>query len=135
MLWVYLPAAVLWIAGAHRLTVGAIIGHHPQVDPGGNLLVLGIPPRSPAWWGVVETVFLLVLAVCWLGSVAGQVLSYRRSSGVRRQQLKWLMAGSAIAVAAAWDLPSRHGELLRPGGGIIVAGAVRRSRCASGWPC
>src|SRR4029077_2026858 len=28
-----------------------------------------------------------------------QVLSYRRSSGERRQQLKWLMAGSALTFA------------------------------------
>jgi len=39
-----------------------------------------------------------VVAVCWLGSVVAQVASYRRSSGIRRQQLKWLLAGSATAL-------------------------------------
>jgi hypothetical protein len=38
----------------------------------------------------------VVLAVCWLASLAAQALSYRRSSGERRQQLKWLLTGSAI---------------------------------------
>jgi len=32
-----------------------------------------------------------------VGSVAGQAASYRRSSGERRQQLKWLLTGSVIA--------------------------------------
>jgi hypothetical protein len=40
-----------------------------------------------------------VLAACWLASLARQVLGYRRSSGERRQQLKWLMVGSAGAFA------------------------------------
>ncbi len=41
--------------------------------------------------GSVEAVILLVLAVFWLVFVASQVLSWRRTSGERRQQLKWLM--------------------------------------------
>jgi hypothetical protein len=40
-----------------------------------------------------------LLTACWLASLASQVLSYRRSSGERRQQLKWLMTGSAVTGA------------------------------------
>ena len=36
-----------------------------------------------------------------MASLAGQVASWRRSSGVRRQQLKWLAAGLAALVACA----------------------------------
>jgi hypothetical protein len=36
-----------------------------------------------------------------VASLAGQVASWRRSSGERRQQLKWLMAGTAALVAGA----------------------------------
>jgi hypothetical protein len=46
---------------------------------------------------VLSNVFLALGVVCWLVSLAAQALSYRRSAGERRQQLKWLMAGSAIA--------------------------------------
>jgi hypothetical protein len=46
----------------------------------------------------VQGLFFPVLGACWLASVVGQVVSYRRSSGDRRQQLKWLIGGSAIAV-------------------------------------
>ena len=40
-----------------------------------------------------------MLGACWLASVIGQVISYRRSSGERRLQLKWLVGGSVVAVA------------------------------------
>jgi MFS family permease len=112
VLWVYVAAAVLWIGGAFIASVGAIAGHHIRVDASGNLLVLSHPAGSAAWWGVVEAVFLPVLAICWLGSVAAQVLSYRHSSGERRQQLKWLAGGSALAAVAipvAVVLSGRHG--------------------------
>ena len=42
----------------------------------------------------MQDLFLPVLLVSWLAAVAGQVASYRRSSGERRQQLKWLLAGA-----------------------------------------
>ncbi len=37
-----------------------------------------------------------MLAAFWLSFVAAQVLSWRRSSGERRQQLKWLLTGAAV---------------------------------------
>ena len=81
LVWAYAAVAALWIAGAVMLTVGAIIGHHTQVDSGGNLLLLGGTDRAAGWWNVVQDVFFPLLTACWLVSLAGQVLSYRRSSG------------------------------------------------------
>jgi hypothetical protein len=97
MVWVYAAVAVCWIAAAVAITVGAIAGHYIQVDGSGNLLLLDDSVRSPTWWIVLSNVFLALGAVCWLVSLAAQGLSYRRSWGERRQQLKWLMAGSALA--------------------------------------
>ncbi len=99
VLWTYVAVGVLWIAGAFALTVGAIIGHHTQVDPSGNLVVLGNTAQNAAWWNAITRVASALVAVCWLASLGAQVLSYRRSSGERRQQLKWLMTGSAITGA------------------------------------
>jgi hypothetical protein len=99
VLWLYLAAATLYTAGVLIASVGAIAGHDVRVDASGNLLVLDHTTGSSAWWGVIEAVFFPVLAVCWLGSVAAQAASYRSSSGERRQQLKWLLAGSAITGA------------------------------------
>jgi hypothetical protein len=41
-----------------------------------------------------------LLVVFCIASVARQVLSYRTSTGVRRQQLKWLGAGGATCIAS-----------------------------------
>ena len=101
LLWVYLTVAGLWIAGTVVISAGAIIGHHVQVDAGGNLQALSHPAGSSAWWGSVQSAFFPVLGACLLASVAGQAASYRRSSGERRLQLKWLLGGSAIAAAGA----------------------------------
>jgi hypothetical protein len=100
MVWVYAVVAVGWIAAAMAITVGAITGRHTQVDPSGNLLLLEESVQSPSWWVVLSNVFLALGVACWLVSLAAQALSYRRSAGERRQQLKWLMAGSAIAFIA-----------------------------------
>ena len=81
------------------VTVGALIDHRTQVDSGGNLLLLIGTNPAAEWWNVLEVVFFPLLAACWLASLAGQALSYRHSSGERRQQLKWLLAGSAATLA------------------------------------
>jgi len=95
----YVAVGLLWIVGAVFFTVRAIAGHHPQVDSAGNLFLLRGSDPAAGWFNVVQLVFFPVLAACWLASLARQVLSYRRSSGERRQQLKWLMAGSALTFA------------------------------------
>jgi hypothetical protein len=49
---------------------------------------------------VVQNVSLVVVGpVTLLLSLAGQVVSYRHSSGERRQQLRWLLGGFAIGLA------------------------------------
>ena len=118
MVWVYAAVAIMWIAAAVTITVGAIIGHHTQVDSGGNLLLLDNSAGSPAWWVELSNVFFVLGAAGWLVSLAAQVLSYRRSSGVRRQQLKWLMAGSAAALAGI--TPLLLGSSGTPAAGPIV---------------
>jgi len=114
---VYAAVAMLWIAGTVELTVGAIISHHTQVDTSGNLLLLNDTDRAAAWWNLVQNVFFPLLLVCWVISLAGQVLSYRRSSGDRREQLKWLAGGvAAVLVGVALNLAL-------PGSGWITGGA------------
>ena len=95
----YVAVGLLWIVGAVFFTLRAIAGHHPQVDSSGNLFLLYGNDPAAGWFNVVQSVFFPVLAACWLASLARQVLGYRRSSGDRRQQLKWLMTGSALAFA------------------------------------
>jgi hypothetical protein len=48
--------------------------------------------------GFVVLILFIVVPVFWASFVARQVLSWRRATGERRAQLKWLMAGSAATV-------------------------------------
>ena len=52
--------------------------------------------------------FFPVLAACWLASLAAQTASYRRSSGERRQQLKWLLTGGVVGGMVMAGLRNRH---------------------------
>ena len=124
VLWLYLAAATLYLVGVLIASVGAIAGHDIRVDASGNLLVLSHPTGSSMWWGVVEGVFLPVVALCWLGSVVAQVASYRRSSGIRRLQLKWLLAGSATALICVPLTIFLSGMRGLPGLAGGIAGAV-----------
>jgi len=120
----YLAVGAVWLVGAYLLSVRAILGHHIQVDSGGNLLALDGGPGGAAWWGVAQDVFLPVLLVSWLAAVAGQAASFRRSSGERRQQLKWMLAGAVGSVGGlflAFASSGTHGLL---GTAVGLAGWV-----------
>ena len=113
VLWVYLAAGVLWLAAAFTVAAVAIIGHDIHVDSSGNLQAIDAGGAA-SWWAAVEVVFVLALGICWLASLAGQAASWRRSSGERRQQLKWLLGGSAtclIGLALATSLGNKSGFL------------------------
>ena len=96
----YAAVAALSMAGTVVLTVRALADHRTQVDSGGNLLLLSGHDPAAGWWNVLQDLFFPLLIACWLASIASQALSYRRSSGERRQQLKWLLAGSAATLVA-----------------------------------
>ena len=96
----YAAVAALWMAGTVVLTVRALADHRTQVDSGGNLLLLSGSDPAAGWWNVLQDLFFPLLIACWLASIASQALSFRRSSGERRQQLKWLLAGSAATLVA-----------------------------------
>jgi hypothetical protein len=95
---VYVTVAAVWITGAIVITASVLASHRVRVDSGGNLLQLNGNTPGYGWWNLVQNLFFPLLLACWLGSLAGQALSFRRSSGIRRQQLKWLLAGSAAAL-------------------------------------
>ena len=99
VLWLYLAMGLVWMGSAYVITFNAILRHDIRVDSGGNLLALDNGAASPSWWTALQNVLFVALALSLLVSLAGQVASYRRSSGERRQQLKWLLGGFAAGLA------------------------------------
>jgi hypothetical protein len=75
----------------------AMAGHRLDVQADGNVTGAGNPP---SWMGLV---FFATVVLAWLGALGHQIRSWRRSSGERRQQLKWLLSGTvACAVLGIW---------------------------------
>jgi hypothetical protein len=101
VLWLYLAIGLAWMGSAYVLTLDAIVRHDIRVDSGGNLLALDNGPASPGWWNALQNVLFVAVALSLFLSLAGQVASYRRSSGERRQQLKWLLGGFAATLVGA----------------------------------
>jgi hypothetical protein len=79
-------------------TVSAMVGHRIRVDAYGGLAAMDHPG---GWYGAVQGPLFLAVGVLWLCSIGRQVASWRRSSGERRQQLKWLMSGAIVTLACA----------------------------------
>ena len=103
-MWIVTAVGVVWIAGALGIAVTAIFQHNIRVDGGGNLLTIDHSTGAWAWWGVFENaVFPAFVASLLLWGVA-QVANYRRSSGDRRLQLKWLYGGVVICICSALAL-------------------------------
>jgi len=79
--------------------IAAAAGHGIHLDISGNLTntgQLGGWLANPPGWLIVPPL-ASVLVIC-LSFVGHQVLSWRRATGERRQQMKWLASGAAIAV-------------------------------------
>jgi len=110
--WAGLASAAVVILVGDIETAGAMATHRFRVTPGGTL---ARQPWMPGWVNVVVPALVLVtLAALWLAAIGRQVASWRRSSGERRQQLKWLMSGgvvfgatvvpSLVATSALWEV-------------------------------
>ncbi len=78
------------------VATGQALSRHPvQVDVNGGLTATD----NPAGWYAKVTLLLLLMLLFIVAFVGRQVLSWRRSSGERRQQLKWLASGALVTVA------------------------------------
>jgi hypothetical protein len=78
-------------------TAGALAAHPVRIDTSGGLVALDNPV---GWFAVVNHGCLIILFVLSFAFIGRQVLSWRRSSGERRQQLKWLASGAAVSIGS-----------------------------------
>jgi hypothetical protein len=94
----FLALSAVWMVGAFGIATDTILLHKIVVDATGNLPAINQPAGDWAWWGVVQDIYFPVLAVCSVAAIGRQVATYRSSTGERRLQFKWGMAGATVFV-------------------------------------
>jgi hypothetical protein len=97
-LWVYCAIYAVLLVATAVATAAALVAHPIHVDSNGGLSAVNTPTD---WYKAVQALaglMLIVLSLCFIGR---QVLSWRRSSSDRRQQLKWLASGGAFTLVCA----------------------------------
>ncbi len=91
-------ASVGWLlVGLATSSRGVLVaaGHDVRIQADGSLA-----NPSPGAFRVLDVVVIAVTLISWVAWLAIQIPTYRRASGVHRQQLKWLYSGAAIFVFA-----------------------------------
>ena len=121
VLWSYLTAAIGLFLLGYAAMVTIIVTQGVHLDAGGGLAGFDHPSGSTAWVSRVNALFPALL-VFWPVFAARLVLNWRGAGGDRRQQLKWLMAGSAVA--AAGFVISNVVPALDPGAIAVGIGVV-----------
>jgi hypothetical protein len=102
--WHWVMVAYIGIAGCFAAsyvaaTAEVLLAGHLRFDIYGGFAEIDSPSGRTAWLGTAFDVILPLLAAFWLVFVIRLVLTARHATGERWQQLKWLLSGSAIAIA------------------------------------
>jgi hypothetical protein len=90
----YSAVVVLFEIALVTATLGAVIGHRVRLDGFDGLAAIDHPT---GWFAVAQALFGIAGVPALACVMARQVLTWRRSSGERRQQLKWLASGAIVA--------------------------------------
>jgi hypothetical protein len=98
VLQVYALGGALASAAIYFPAVAAVVHHDVRLDAFGDVVSSG-KSHGGGLLGAAQLLGLLLILVLWLSFVTHQVLSWRRASGERRQQLKWLASGAGVSVA------------------------------------
>jgi hypothetical protein len=109
-LWAYAGLVACYLAFSYTGTIAAVAGHRIRLNSAGDVLST---QHFPAWLVVLVLVPITGLLLAF---TVHQVLSWRRASGQRRQQLKWLASGVVVAVGvgavASSLVPGVAGQVL-----------------------
>jgi hypothetical protein len=137
-LWAYLGVYLLSVLSLAVATGLAFAQHPVRVDSTGGLTATDNPA---GWYAAVSHALLLVMLVFIVAFIARQILSWRRSTGERRQQLKWLASGAAVMVvgpflafptsnssATGWQLVSGLGWFLFAALPVSIGVAILKYR-------
>ncbi len=96
VLWAYGGLVAVATASQFGPTVSAYVRHDIHLDASGNLVATTHATSGAG--SVAAAVVVLSIGAIWVSFIAHQFLSWRRSTGERRQQLKWVLCGAAIAL-------------------------------------
>ena len=101
VLWAYAVLVAYVLSTIVAQAVAAVTGHDIRLNASGNFTnagqLAGWLGNPPGW--LIVPVFAAIVGI-GLSFVAHQVLGWRRATGERRQQLKWLACGAVVAVAS-----------------------------------
>jgi hypothetical protein len=86
--------ATLLVATAAAVA-GALAAHPVRVDENGGLAAVDYPV---GWFNAIQGLILVLILGLSLSFIVRQALSWRRATGERRQQLKWLASGAFVSV-------------------------------------
>ena len=96
-LWAFCALFIALLTAVAVAVAGALGAQPLRIDAVGGLSAVDNPA---GWFGITEHSILIVILVLSLGFIFRQALSFRRSSGERRQQLKWLASGAAVTIVS-----------------------------------
>ena len=117
--------AVLLVATAVAIA-SALSAHPVRVDTSGGLAAVDHPT---GWFNAVQGLLWVLMIGLSLAFIARQALSWRRATGERRQQLKWLASGAAVSLvclvlAGAFSTSGAPPELLAAIGSFAWLGVA-----------
>jgi hypothetical protein len=92
--WAYGAVGALFLIATLIADLRAFTQQPLRIDSSGNVTAL-----DHGSYVVVGSVLLFLYAAISLSWVIRQVLEFRRATGARRAQLKWLISGGVIAIA------------------------------------
>jgi hypothetical protein len=85
------------------LLAGALVAasqRHVSIQGNGTLAGANASSGATGWLGAVKTIALIPAVPLGLSPLVRQYRRYRRSGGLERVQLKWLVAGAVASMAA-----------------------------------
>jgi hypothetical protein len=94
---VYAVSFATWLVATAGAIAGALAAHPVRVDENGGLAAVDYPV---GWFNAVQGMILVLILGLSLSFIVRQALSWRRATGERRQQLKWLASGAFVTVVS-----------------------------------
>jgi hypothetical protein len=94
---VYAVAFASLLVATAVAIAGALAAHPVRVDENGGLAAVDNPV---GWFNAVQFLILVLILGLSLSFIVRQALSWRRATGERRQQLKWLASGAFVSVVS-----------------------------------